>query len=205
MARRGGTGVGRVRADPVHDRARRVRDSRDDGRHRQLTAVGRLQRIPLEDVHRNSRPRAAGEKFARRTGNIRRGTQEFSVPRHQTDMGDDHRPRGRGFAVLIALALTLALVPGAAASKREAVGAQSIVDALNEARTADGLSALADSPALDAAARAHAVSMARRGYFAHESADGTPFWRRIAGFYPAGGFAHWQVGETLYWSRPGPT
>ncbi len=120
-------------------------------------------------------------------------------------MGDDHRPRGRGFAVLIALALTLALVPGAAASKREAVGAKSIVDALNEARTADGLPALADSPALDAAARAHAVSMARRGYFAHESADGTPFWRRIAGFYPAGGFAHWQVGETLYWSRPGPT
>jgi uncharacterized protein YkwD len=120
-------------------------------------------------------------------------------------MGDDHRLRGRGFAALVALAVMLALVPAATASKRAAATPKSIIDALNEARTADGLPALANSAALDAAARAHAVSMARRGYFTHDSADGTPFWRRIAAFYPAGGFARWQVGETLYWSRPGPT
>jgi uncharacterized protein YkwD len=120
-------------------------------------------------------------------------------------MGDDHRRRGRGFAALVALALLLALVPAAVASKRTAATPKSIVDALNDARTSDGLPPLENSEALDAAARAHAVSMARRGYFTHESADGTPFWRRIASFYPAGGFARWQVGETLYWSRPGPT
>jgi uncharacterized protein YkwD len=119
-------------------------------------------------------------------------------------MGDDRRRRGGGFAALVVLLLALALVPGASASKRTAAGPKSIVDALNEARARDGLPALANSAELDAAARAHAVSMARRGYFAHNSADGTPFWRRIAAFYPVGRFARWQVGETLYWSRPGP-
>jgi uncharacterized protein YkwD len=120
-------------------------------------------------------------------------------------MGDVRRPRGRRFAAWVALALTLAVAPTAAASKRTAASPKSVVDALNEARASDGLPALANSAALDAAARAHAVSMARRGYFTHDSVDGTPFWRRIEDFYPVSGFAHWQVGETLYWSRPGPT
>ena len=120
-------------------------------------------------------------------------------------MGDDHRRRGRWLAALVLLALTLSLVPAAAASKRTAAGPKGIIDALNQARAANGLPALADSRALAAAARAHAASMARRGYFAHDSADGTPFWRRVAAFYPVGGFARWQVGETLYWSRPGPS
>jgi uncharacterized protein YkwD len=117
-------------------------------------------------------------------------------------MGDDHRRRGRRFAALVLLALTLSLVPAAAASKRTVAGPKGIIDALNQARAANGLPALADSRALAAAARAHAASMARRGYFAHDSADGTPFWRRIAAFYPVGRFTRWQVGETLYWSRP---
>jgi len=120
-------------------------------------------------------------------------------------MGDDHRRRGRRLAALLLLALTLSLVPAAAASKRTAAGPKGIIDALNQARAANGLPALADSRALAAAARAHAASMARRGYFAHDSADGTSFWRRIAAFYPVGGFARWQVGETLYWSRSGPS
>jgi len=118
-------------------------------------------------------------------------------------MGDDHRRRGRGFAALVVLALMLSLAPAAAASKRSAAGPTGVIDALNKARAASGLPPLADSTALAAAARAHAASMARRGYFGHDSADGTPFWRRIAAFYPVGGFARWEVGETLYWSRPG--
>jgi uncharacterized protein YkwD len=120
-------------------------------------------------------------------------------------MGDDHRRRGRRLAALVLLVLTLSVVPAATASKRTAAGPKGIIDALNQARAANGLPALADSRALAAAARAHAASMARRGYFAHDSADGTPFWRRIAAFYPVGGFARWQVGETLYWSRPAPS
>ena len=98
--------------------------------------------------------------------------------------------------MLVLLALTLSLVPAAGASRRTAAGPKGIIDALNQARAANGLPALADSRALAAAARAHAASMARRGYFAHDSADGTSFWRRIAAFYPVGGFARWQVGET---------
>jgi uncharacterized protein YkwD len=106
-------------------------------------------------------------------------------------------------AALVVLVPALLLVPPAGASKRTAAGQSGVIDALNQARAANGLPALADSTALAAAARAHAASMARRGYFGHDSADGTPFWRRIAAFYPVGGFARWEVGETLYWSRPG--
>jgi uncharacterized protein YkwD len=120
-------------------------------------------------------------------------------------MGDDRRRRDVGFAALVAVALTLAFVTSAAASKQAAATPQSVVEAVNAARTASGLPTLANSPALDAAARAHALSMARRGYFTHDSADGTPFWRRIALFYGPGGFRSWQVGETLYWSWPAPS
>ena len=120
-------------------------------------------------------------------------------------MGDGHGRRGRRCPALVLLLLTLSLAPAAAASKRSAAGPTGVIDALNKARAANGLPALADSAALAAAARAHAASMARRGYFGHDSADGTPFWRRIAAFYPVGRFARWEVGETLYWSRPGPS
>jgi Cysteine-rich secretory protein family len=81
-------------------------------------------------------------------------------------MGDDHRRRCRSFAALVLLALTLSLVPAAAASKRTVAGPKGIIDALNQARAANGLPALVDSRALAAAARAHAASMVRRGYFA---------------------------------------
>lgn len=44
--------------------------------------------------------------------------------------------------------------------------------------------------------------MARRGFFAHESADGTAFWKRVQRYYPQGRYRFWAVGENLLWSSP---
>ena len=41
---------------------------------------------------------------------------------------------------------------------------------------------------------------ARKGYFEHDSANGTAFWRRIERFYPSRGFRSWTVGENLLWA-----
>jgi uncharacterized protein YkwD len=44
--------------------------------------------------------------------------------------------------------------------------------------------------------------MAARGYFSHDSANGSSFDRRIARFYPMGKSRYWSVGENLLWSSP---
>jgi uncharacterized protein YkwD len=77
-----------------------------------------------------------------------------------------------------------------------------IVVQLNAFRLAHGLSALRVSPFLAAAARAHSTQMARRGYFSHNSANGSPFSSRIATYYPSRGYRSWTVGENLLWASP---
>jgi uncharacterized protein YkwD len=52
---------------------------------------------------------------------------------------------------------------------------------------------------------AHTRDMVANGYFAHSSADGEPFWRRIASFYPDGNYGYWSVGENLFWSNGAAT
>ena len=44
--------------------------------------------------------------------------------------------------------------------------------------------------------------MASRGYFSHNSANGSSFDRRIARYYPMGRSRYWSVGENLLWSSP---
>jgi uncharacterized protein YkwD len=44
--------------------------------------------------------------------------------------------------------------------------------------------------------------MATDGYFAHESSDGSVFWKRIENFYSPGGHRYWSVGENLVWASP---
>jgi uncharacterized protein YkwD len=44
--------------------------------------------------------------------------------------------------------------------------------------------------------------MAADGYFSHDSADHSAFWKRIQHFYPAGRYGYWAVGENLLWSSP---
>ena len=44
--------------------------------------------------------------------------------------------------------------------------------------------------------------MAARGYFSHDSANGSSFDKRISRYYPIGGSRYWSVGENLLWSSP---
>jgi uncharacterized protein YkwD len=73
---------------------------------------------------------------------------------------------------------------------------------INQVRTQNGLGALRSSSALAAAAEFHSKSMASRGFFTHESADGSSFWKRVERFYPSRGFRYWSAGENLAYGSP---
>ena len=73
---------------------------------------------------------------------------------------------------------------------------------INAFRAANRLGPLRVSASLNAAARSHSQQMEADGYFAHNSFDGTAFWKRIKTFYPSGGYGFWSVGENLLWSSP---
>jgi uncharacterized protein YkwD len=115
--------------------------------------------------------------------------------------------RARPLLALLAAAVSLAALAapaGAAqrAASRSAMAALDlgILEQLNQIRAAHGLDPLVLSPSLSAAAMQHTRDMVAQGYFAHASADGQPFWKRIASFYPSGRYAYWSVGENLYWT-----
>src|ERR671930_435951 len=109
--------------------------------------------------------------------------------------------------LLVVCALTLGAATPAAA---DPLGGSSNTQALesgvlaniNTIRQARGLRPLALSTGLSAAARQHSTEMATHGYFEHNSANGTSFDRRIARYYPMGGFHYWQVGENLVYECP---
>jgi uncharacterized protein YkwD len=71
---------------------------------------------------------------------------------------------------------------------------------MNAIRQSHGLVPLHLSTALGSAARQHSESMALKGYFAHQSADGSAFWKRVQNFYSPGHYALWSVGENLLWT-----
>jgi uncharacterized protein YkwD len=106
-------------------------------------------------------------------------------------------------AVLVASAL---LVASAFASARSETSLRSlnrqVLDAVNRFRLAHHLHPLRESAALDRSAQQHSLQMGRLGYFAHSSANGTPFWRRIQHYYAARRFSYWSVGENLLWAAP---
>lgn len=77
-----------------------------------------------------------------------------------------------------------------------------VLGEINAVRRTRGLSALRLNAGLAAAAAAHSAAMARGGFFAHESADGSPFWKRVKSHYDSAGFARWSVGENLVWAAP---
>ncbi|MBD0348079.1 MAG: CAP domain-containing protein [Thermoleophilia bacterium] len=79
---------------------------------------------------------------------------------------------------------------------------EALVAAINEVRARHGLVALRRSDRLEAAAELHSRNMGRRGVFEHESAGGTPFWKRVEQFYASRGFGYWAVGENLIWGSP---
>jgi uncharacterized protein YkwD len=72
-----------------------------------------------------------------------------------------------------------------------------IVAGINAARTRRGLGRLRVSVRLRSAARVHSLDMARRGFFSHDSGDGTSPSDRLARFYPSAA----KIGEALLeWS-----
>jgi uncharacterized protein YkwD len=87
------------------------------------------------------------------------------------------------------------------AASVSALEAQVLAD-LNATRRQRGLSQLRFSSALSRAADSHSRDMARRGYFSHNSPDGSAFWRRVQRFYPSAGYRSWAVGENLVWASP---
>lgn len=117
-----------------------------------------------------------------------------------------------GIRTLVALAAVLAAAVAASPSgAREEAGRNltarnglenGVLVEINALRRQHGLAPLRLNVRLRAAADAHSAAMANRGFFAHESADGTVFWKRVARFYPQGSRRYWSVGENLLWSSP---
>ncbi len=93
----------------------------------------------------------------------------------------------------------------AAAHRVAAVAAleREVFVTINEVRRAHGLRELRLNRRLAAAARGHSQSMARHGFFAHASYDGSSFWLRIESVYPSASGRFWCAGENIVWAAPG--
>jgi len=85
---------------------------------------------------------------------------------------------------------------GDAAAETAPIG-RSLLAGLNRIRVEHRLTPLVANRRLAAAAREHSREMLTEGYFAHDSRDGTPFWRRVLRYYRGA-----SVGENLLWSAP---
>jgi uncharacterized protein YkwD len=106
-------------------------------------------------------------------------------------------------AVLVGTGLLTASALATSRSERRLLTLnRQVLAAVNTFRIAHGLAPLRESAALDDSARQHSLEMGRDGYFAHPSADGTAFWRRIQRYYRPGNAAYWSVGENLLWGAP---
>jgi uncharacterized protein YkwD len=110
-------------------------------------------------------------------------------------------PAERGLLSQGPVALPL-LADGTASPTALEVLGGGIVQELNRVRVARGLPPLLSTASLTISARRHSTQMGQRGFFAHSSADGTPFWRRIERFYAGRGFRSWEVGENIFWQSP---
>jgi uncharacterized protein YkwD len=127
----------------------------------------------------------------------------------------DVRSMQRGVSKLVGvvgiLAAAVALVPATAApSTRQpqaprvtlTVLESGILQELNAIRREHGLVPLKLNVRLTTASVQHSRDMVARGYFKHESADGSAFWKRVQRYYSQGRYGYWSVGENLLWSSP---
>ena len=76
----------------------------------------------------------------------------------------------------------------------------SIAAQINVVRRSHGLPLLRVNAQLHRAAGGHSNAMGTYGFFAHESRDGTVFWKRVKRDYTESGYRTWTVGETLAFS-----
>ena len=107
---------------------------------------------------------------------------------------------------IAAFSLCIVASPAGATANRPATAMstleQGVLADINSLRAQHGLAPLRISSRLSSAARQHSAEMAARGYFSHDSANGSSFDRRIARYYPMGSSHYWSVGENLLWSSP---
>src|SRR5215208_3108494 len=121
----------------------------------------------------------------------------------------------RGISKLVCvvgiLAAAVALVPATAApSTRQPQATRvtltalesGVLQELNAIRRQHGLVPVKLNVRLTAASVQHSRDMVAKGYFKHESSDGSSFWKRVQAFYAQGRYGYWSVGENLLWSSP---
>jgi uncharacterized protein YkwD len=111
--------------------------------------------------------------------------------------------------IIVAVLAVGALASPASAAEgasREITAADSleraVLSEVNALRARHHLAPLRLNTRLTAAADVHSDAMARNGFFAHESSDGSAFWKRVRRYYGDRGFGYWSVGENLLWSSP---
>ena len=109
------------------------------------------------------------------------------------------------FASTLTLLFVLAGGAGAASKPARTVAAADALETkvlaeLNAIRRRHGLAPVKLSKPLSAAADAHSRSMGMYGFFAHDSRDGSAFWKRVQRYYVPRGYRTWSVGENLLWS-----
>jgi len=108
-------------------------------------------------------------------------------------------------AAAVALApATASPTPAGAPTRQQALTTLElgVLRALNAIRTQHGLVPLKVNLRLNNAAAQHSHEMTARGYFKHESFNGSAFWKRVQRFYGQGSYGYWSVGENLLWSSP---
>ena len=91
--------------------------------------------------------------------------------------------------------------PAAARVQLSALESQ-LFGQINGIRARRGLRPFRISSGLTAAAKQHSASMAQKGYFSHDSANGGSFFKRIASFYTYRGYSRWSAGENILYSSP---
>src|SRR6476620_1717325 len=112
-----------------------------------------------------------------------------------------------GLVVIIGVGLLAGTAHAAPTTQANQAVADSALESgvlaeVNALRRSRGLTPLRLSSALSAAAQQHADEMGTDGFFSHDSADGSAFWKRVQRFYPSARRSYWSVGENLLWSSP---
>ena len=77
-----------------------------------------------------------------------------------------------------------------------------VAAAINKFRADHGLHKLRVSVKLNASSLQHSEEMGVDGYFDHDSADGTVWWKRIQKYYTTKNKTYWTVGENLLFASP---
>jgi uncharacterized protein YkwD len=133
------------------------------------------------------------------------------IPRSALKKGP-RRAEAEVMRIAVAAILSAFVLAPAAASAHEQAGATrqltleaQLAQQVNAIRRAQGLKPLKVSEKLAAAATAHTREMGTSGFFEHASFDSTPFWKRVARWYPSRGWRSWSVGENLLYRSPDVT